>query len=439
MIGLEEALERAALMSDDSLHLSEQSYELLIDKLADENVYPFTMGLVERGILVRQSSVRTDASIEDKLVKAAQSYKQSPGGVWVPDSWEDETELEEEDIEEVTDGEYESFLESTPFTYPHTQPETQPYTDTDVAELRGILEDAGIRVTPDGKVEMYSAHIPGIYTDRLPQGPLPLEIAVKYFDQLLDASDTEQTRLDGLLDLLTRLSNSTAEVEASIEDLNNYNYSAASRSESSQAIANGLQEVRGLLAEGNWTAAQRVLGDLKGRIDEYSGERYSVYDENLAVLDALDRLTDLQAADPEGYQQTIQGLGGMPLAAGRKAKFEEDRDWQDAEALDFVVSPAYLTQALAAEPEDAEALDFDSLEAGLKAAYPDSQVSLSYSRSLQPFAEVTATFWGGNPTGTGWPRNIQRDEPETEEVFELEESEIFSEVIADIASDIVNQ
>lgn len=435
MLELQEALERAKLLSNDSMHLSEQSYELLVDKLAEEDLYPFTIGLVERGILVRQSNVkRTDASIEDKLVKAAQ-YKQSPGGVWMPDNYDDETEIEDADLEEVQDGEYESYMEGgTPFVWPNSQ----PYTGDDVTELKNTLENAGIRITPEGTVEMYSANIPGIYTDKLPQGPLPLEIAVKYFDQLLDASDTEQTKLSGLLDVLTRLSNSTSEVEASIEELDNYNYSAASRSESSQAIANGLQEVRSLLAEGNWTAAQRVLGDLKGNIDEYSGERLGVYDGNLAVLDALDKLTDLQAADPDGYQQAIQGLGGMPLAARRRAydspedfyDHSDDIDWRsDATDLEFSISDGYLqtildevADVIVKEGLDPVSIDMQGakqlIERGLPSMVGDSNnrfgtnVGLTWTADDQIQAKVEAVFQGKHRPAT-------MEEPEEwDDIFE---------------------
>lgn len=411
-------------MCDDSLHLKEQSYELLIDKLAEEDLYPFTMGLVERGVMVRHSSQKmSDETVTAKLVKAAQSYKQSPGGVWTPDTWDDEQELGDEDLEEVQDGDYESYLDSTPFTWPSNQQETTPYTGTDIDTLKATLENAGLRVTPEGTVEMYSSSIPGIYTDKLPQGPLPLDIAVKYFDQMLDAGDNEQSRLNGLLDVLTRLNTQTSEIEASIEELNNYNYSAASRSESSQAIANGLQEVRGLLAEGNWTAAQRVLGDLKGSIDEYLGERLGVYDENLEVVDALDQLADLQEADPEGYQYAIEGMGGMPLAAQRVDI--DDRDWQDAEALDFTVSPAYIEQVLKELPADTSGVDFDVLEAGLQAVYSQAEVSLLDAQTGHPFAEVYATFFD--------------DQSDIEIDYDLQDSEGFAETLRDIAADVVDE
>ena len=434
MISLEDSFQRALLMCDDSLQLKESAYELLIDQLEFEDIYSFTIGLVERGVVVRHASQQTtDETITAKLVKAAQSYKQSPGGVWMPDS-DDEYEVEDEDLEEVEDGEYESFLESSPFTFPNNQQETQPYTGTDIDELKAVLENAGLRITPEGTVEMYSASIPGIYTDKLPQGPLPLDIAVKYFDQMLDAGDSEQGRLSGLLDLLTRLNTQTSEIEASIEELNNYNYSAASRSESSQAIANGLQEVRGLLAEGNWTAAQRVLAGLKQTIDQYSGERLDVYDENLAVIDALDKLADLQEADPEGYQYAIEGMGGMPLAAQRVAnEFDEyvaedpnaDRDWQDADILDFTVSPAYVEQVLSELPADTSGVDLDVLEAGLQAVYSQADVSLSYARTGQSFAEVYATFSEGAS--------------DTEIDYDLLDSESFSETLMDIAADVVDE
>jgi hypothetical protein len=352
MLDLSEALERAELMSDDSLHLSEQSYELLVDKLAEEDIYAFTMGLVDRGIMVRQAqkAERTSSSIEDKLVRCGQSFtEQSPGGVWLPSGWDegDEEELQDEDLQEVQDGEYESFLESTPFTWPHS--EGGDPVGPNVDELRDVLENAGIRITPDGKVEMYKSHIPGIYTDKLPQGALPADIAVKYYDQILDSADMEQTKLDGLLDLLTRLNSQTYDLEMSIEDLQNYGYSPASRSESSQAISTGLAQVQDMVESGNWNGAQRVINDLRGTVDVYRGERESAYDETLAVADALNRLADMQEDDPESYGQVVDSLGAMPYAAQKKAFGEYDYDEPDpsedpysANRLEVTLSTGYL-------------------------------------------------------------------------------------------------
>jgi len=310
VLGLDEALERARLLADDSLYLNEQSYELLVDKIDEEDLYPFTMGLVERGIVVKNATQRTAQSVEEKLVKAAQSFtQQTPAGLWVPENYED---LDGDPDEPPEDSDYESFLESTPFVWPHDNPEV------DISSLRDTLENAGIRITPEGTVEMYQAHIPGIYTDKLPQGPLPLDIAVKYFDQLLDSTDIEQGKLDGLLDLLTRLDNQTGGLQQSISELDAYKFSPASRSESSQAISGGLDELRRLISEGNWNGAQRATESLVGTVEDYAGDRYGAYDESLAVLDALDRLADLQAEDPATYQKAIEGLGGMPLAAARR-------------------------------------------------------------------------------------------------------------------------
>ena len=462
MIDLVDALQRAELMSDDSLLLSEQSYELLVDKINEEDLYPFTIGLVERGIIVKHATATTDASVEDKLVKAAQ-YKQSPGGIWMPDSMEDEEyDVQDEDIEEVENDDYESYLESSPFVFPNDQQATQPYTGEDIESLRETLENAGLRITPEGTVEMFSANIPGIYTDKLPQGPLPLDIAVKYFDQLLDSSDVEQNKLSGLLDLVTRLSNQTSEIEASIEELDNYNYSAASRSESSQAIAAGLQEVRGLLAEGNWTAAQRVLSDLQGTVDAYTGERDSAYDEKLSVVDALDRLADLQEADPQGYAQAIEGLGGMPLAAKRKAydlpKNEEDYeggpDWRtDAEDAGFTLSEGYMYRVLDRVDTIMADEGITGADVGLGLQEAQSmieahktdlvddvgreyvpQISIYWTDDNTDVAEVEATFRGDQMPVT-W-----EDPPEHKEsydTFDLVNDEDFLDLLASIVAESV--
>jgi hypothetical protein len=342
MLTLDEAIERAKLMCDDSMLLNNQSYDLLVGKLEEEDIYPFTMALVERGIVVRTAKLDSHSSqksIEEKLVKSAQSFtQQSPGGLWLPDSLDDP--LPEEDFEDLPeDGEYESFLPSTPFTWP-----TVDAPNMEEESIRSALEQAGVRVMPDGKVEMYRQNIPGIYTTKLPQGPLPLETAIKFYDQMLDSTDKEQTRLDTLLDLLTRLSGHTQGIEASLEELTNYKFSPMSRSKSTQAISQGLATVKDLGGRGEWAAAEKALDSLRDTLAEYEGERGEAYDSSLAIVDALDRLAELQNSDPEAYQRVIQGLGGMPMAARKRCVGDRYNDVypEDADFLRIVVSTSYL-------------------------------------------------------------------------------------------------
>jgi hypothetical protein len=342
MLTLDEAIERAKLMCDDSMLLNNQSYDLLVGKLEEEDIYPFTMALVERGIVVRTAKLDSHSSqksIEEKLVKSAQSFtQQSPGGLWLPDSLDDP--LPEEDFEDLPeDGEYESFLPSTPFTWP-----TVDAPNMEEESIRSALEQAGVRVMPDGKVEMYRQNIPGIYTTKLPQGPLPLETAIKFYDQMLDSTDKEQTRLDTLLDLLTRLSGHTQGIEASLEELTNYKFSPMSRSKSTQAISQGLANVKDLVGRGEWAAAEKALDSLRDTLAEYEGERGEAYDSSLAIVDALDRLAELQNSDPEAYQRVIQGLGGMPMAARKRCVGDRYNDVypEDADFLRIVVSTSYL-------------------------------------------------------------------------------------------------
>ncbi len=308
MIDLQDAIERAKMMAGEDSLLNQQAYDTLIDKIEEEDVYPFTMALSERGILVKTSTLEkpaiTKESIVDKLLRQAQQYSQSPGGVWMPSSYDEdeEYELDESDLEELDQGE--DYYELPSDEYELGQEDT-------VEQLRETLESAGLRVTPDGKVEMWQSQLPGIYTTKLPQGPLPLDIAVKYFDQMLDSTEGEQGRLDELLDLLTRLSSQTYEIEMSVEDLTEYAFSPMSTSDNTRAISEGIEQVKLQVAEGNWNGAQATLDGLRDTIAAYDQERGSVYDTHLSVVDALDRLAEMRDFNPEVYKQVVKGLGAM--------------------------------------------------------------------------------------------------------------------------------
>jgi hypothetical protein len=333
MLDLQEAVERAELMAGEDHLLNQNSYDLLVGNIADEDVYPFTMALAERGVHVR-TSAREKTSFVDKLLKSAQQFtRQSPGGIWLPSTMDepppdDVIELSDEDLEEL---DYDPFGNNL-----------GAYDDY-INSIRDSLEAAGIRVLPDGKVELYRSNIPGIYKDRLPQGPLPLDIAVKYYDQILDSTEKEQQGLDSLLDLLTQLASQTYEMEISLEDLAEYKFSPQSTSDTTRAISTGLEDVKSLIGAGDWTGAQNKLDSLRETIDTYNGERNSFYDNNLSIVDALDQLKDLKTSDPEAFKSIIMGLGGMPMAA-RKAysEYDDEPTFDDYDELTFDFSHAYL-------------------------------------------------------------------------------------------------
>lgn len=447
MLNLQEAIERAQLMADESGLLAHQSYDLLVDKLDEVDIYPFTMALVERGIVVKNASVSTKVTsqqIEDKLVKSAQSFsQQSPSGLWLPDSME-------EDYPE--DGEYESFLEESPFKWPTENapaevPVDEPNMEGDA--IREALEAAGVRITPEGKVEMYRQNLPGIYKDKLPQGPLPLETAVKYYDQILDMTDAEQQRLNELLDLLTRLSNQTYEIESSLEDLNAYKFSPMSRSKSTQAISQGLENAKALVGQGDWAGAEKALDELRDTLAAYEGERGAAYDQSLSILDALDRLAELKTSDPDAYQQVISGLGAMPMpvAASKYEEdyyddhghVEEDFEYDDRDISKLVISEKYLQEIVDEQAETAltdpdgygPPVSFDEAVSAIQHHWPQANLEL-VSRGGDFIAEAEVTYVAKRSPAT-W------DDPEETiedtRTVDLSDDENFAEQIWEVLAD----
>jgi len=327
MIDLQDAVERARLMAGDDGLLSQYSYNMLIDELDDTERHAFTMALVDLGILARVANVEaksflhntedhliddiyTYEDILDDFTKVSQYAQDTESGLWVPESsWGDDEEwdLTDSDLEYIYDvGDYEK------------------YNIEEVDKVRDTLEFAGLSVSPDGMVSFYQSAIPGIYKDKLPQ-KMPLETAMAYYDQSLDATDKEQTRIDELLDLLSRLTSQTYDLEYSLDQLENYKFSPGSKSEIIQNIYNGLEGVKTSIGEGRWDSAQTNLDDIKRVVDDYSAEQYEKYDNQLVVVDALDKLMSLRDENPEAFEMAISGLGGV---SARKAQ-EMEGGWED--------------------------------------------------------------------------------------------------------------
>ena len=113
MITLQDAIERARLGADDDGLLGSYLYDQIVQQLAQEDKYAFTMALVDLGIHTKLGTHQTyqamrkiladdydprdldkedeeeDDDLVDSFVKAAQAFRrQTPSGLWVPDSYE---------------------------------------------------------------------------------------------------------------------------------------------------------------------------------------------------------------------------------------------------------------------------------------------------------------------------------------------------------------
>ncbi len=64
-IELSDAIGRAELMSDDGL-LSQQAYELILQKINDDDRHSFTLALVDRGIIVKTSEKKEKEAFDAK-------------------------------------------------------------------------------------------------------------------------------------------------------------------------------------------------------------------------------------------------------------------------------------------------------------------------------------------------------------------------------------
>ena len=289
MITLTDAIERAKLSADEGGILSQTFYNMLMNQIDEKDVHPLTMALVENGIMVRTSSLTREA-IEAR--RRALYWDVDEGA---PPYKEDEAAVAE--------------------MFPEEIPE-------DMSEIREVLENAGIAVSPDGTVSFYKTNIPGIYTDKLPQA-LPLSTAISLWEQKLEIADGEKARVKNIQDSLARLraqvdervkTNKTpkiSEIGASLTELEEYGFDPRSRSEITQNISGVIENIFETVMSNNWMGAVTAIDEAQGVLDEYVGSQDSTYESDLYVWDALDKLVQLQESDPAAFEKSVGGLGGL--------------------------------------------------------------------------------------------------------------------------------
>ncbi len=293
MLDLTEAIERAKLLADDSGLLSQESYDLLTSKIDDTDLYPFTMAIVNLGIRPRTGrkvEADAEASVRRFLGQAV---------------------------------------------------EDEPVADTsDYDAIPGILEGAGIAISRDGKVSFYKSNIPGIYKQKLPQS-LPLSTAVRLWEQQLEIADSERSRIQPLQDALARLRQQVSQrlktknqptinvINTTLSDLENYGFDSRSQSQTTKDISYGIEQVFDMVMSSNWIQAIPTIDSIQETLEAYGEQQIDNYEQNLYVWDALDKLEQLQASDPELFASLVQGLGGVSAklcAALRAQDFSQYAD-----------------------------------------------------------------------------------------------------------------
>lgn len=264
MISLQDAIERAKLMADDGGILKQNSYNLLINDIREEDRYPFTMSLVENGLMVRTGNIyRESQAVSDDVVS-----------------------------------------------------------DVDITELRTILENSGLAVSKDGTVHFYGSSIPGLYKEKLPQ-TMPLNIAVVIFKQRADIAEKEKEKIDSLQDVLSDLygkikmryeTNRTpliSEIDSILNSLDEYKFSITSRSQTTNEIGNLIDQVYDGVMGRKWKNAMGSISNLQSILEEYEVEQMNNNSEFMNVYVTLETLNNMKNENPDSFEEIITGLGGV--------------------------------------------------------------------------------------------------------------------------------
>lgn len=403
MLELQEAIERAELMAGEDRLLNQQSYELIADKLDQEDLYPFTMALTERGVFVRTSRRNEDRSYKDLVLKAkkvAQSFVEGPEGLWVPEG------VGEDELSQIHDA----------------------------------LENYGLNVTSDGKVEFYSMNIPGLFKEQKPQYPMPIETAAVYFQQLLTGVDVEKNRVHEMLDILTRLNNAADTMEDNLLTIDSYKFSPSSKSPVIRTIAEGLVEIKAFLAEGNLRDARAKIKEIRDTLDQYAASYDETYQQHEDIVNSLNTLVSYQQEDPAAFDEATKSMGG--LAASVLAQMSRDDYTPDPKGLDDMdviyldVPEGFLMLLLgenAVGGNLADVVGVDELELYLKDALEIAKPNLTF--------DVTVYEGDQSTDIKGEMASVRGEGPdEVEELFEIggEASGPLEDLLGDAFSDYLS-
>lgn len=303
MITLDDAVERAKLMSDSSGLLSQQSYKLLYDALDEKDRYAFNMALVDHGIIAKSANTNIE-QIRNKFGKLNRQIEVSE--VITSESFIREG-LVKSARKIVSQFDVD---ESGQVSYGGVSQETSTVDTQEVERMRNVLESIGLSVSKDGKVSFYKSSLPGIYTDRLPQS-MPLETAVGYYNQIASTSSSEEQRANQLLDYLSQISSTADTIEGILANLKTYRFSPKSQSELVRGIAEGLSSLSGFLSNGKKEDLLKTLESLKEQVEQYSFDQGAKAESYQSISEALNQLQEYKNSEPELYNSIVKGLGGV--------------------------------------------------------------------------------------------------------------------------------
>lgn len=345
-ITLQDALERAKLAADPDGILSSALYNQLQDALLEKDRHPFTLSLVDLGIQTRYASKAvsdhmrrviyddpeevTDKTVEafkSAVKKKAEPYRQSPGGLWVPESYSPRATPRQAPIED---------------SFKDWQVPDQDYEDISqdvygVQDSIDTLEENGIKIDQNGMVTFYKANIPGLYSNQIPMKPVPMEQALSIFQQNAKVFDTETGRVKTLQDILSSLNSEFNGLESSMEEvlsefdsvltsLEKFKYSEKSPNPQIQTIAEGLTTIRNYISEsGPDVDSLRfgidqhsdVIKDLQNNLDYYYQSQYDMSGQKSGLAEAMKALIELKNSDPEEFKNMIAGMGGISASFKR--------------------------------------------------------------------------------------------------------------------------
>ncbi len=311
-ISLDDAVERAKLMCDTSGLLAQESYNLLLNALDEEDRYGFTMALVDHGIISKQGS--TD-KVRELLGKPKTSIN-------ITHELTSETYLNNKfaNIARKLTGQYEIDEQGNPITsyggstesppFQSSEPQASPVDQDAVNNLRSTLENFGISIDYQGNVSFYKSSVPGMYTDRLPQS-MPLESALAYYRQVSAIAQKEADKSTRILDNLAKLSAQENDISTILEDLKSVKFSQQSKSDFIVGISKNLESLVTTLSSDANAKMVEYIEQLEDNFEQYKFDQEAKRDQYDIVADVLDELVDAKANHPELYKAVITGLGGL--------------------------------------------------------------------------------------------------------------------------------
>jgi len=273
--------------------------------------------------------VKKAGSIWSIEKKKAQTFKQAPSGMWVPDTWGGSEGVSDEVPSEAFYG----------YKTDEDVVDSSLYDLYDLERHKGVLEDAGIKIDRNGMVTFYQTNIPGVYKDQIPMKPVPMDKALALLESNSKMVEQEQGRVKSLQDVLSRLNGEFSGLDSSVQDvisnfddvlslLEQFKYSEKSMNQDISAIASGLTTIRNFLSESGpeledfaYGLGQHtdVITDMQSKLDWYYQSQYEKGSGKQGVVEAMEVFMDVYQNDPETFSRLVTDMGG--IAASFKRAF----------------------------------------------------------------------------------------------------------------------